>query len=114
TCGGLFASISDTGHRLLLIGGGCGLLFIGVAMFSPQLVAPLAAAVGWPAQLVTRISGRVARENTVRNPSRTAVTAAALMVGLALVAFVTIFASELKRTTDDIVSRNVAGTFIVE
>ena len=64
------------------------LLFIGVAMISSRLVRPIAALVGWP---VARLgaSGRLARQNAVRNPARTAATAAALMVGLALVTFVT-------------------------
>ncbi len=111
---GIFASISSTGSRLAIIGVGCVLLFIGVAMLSPKLVTPLASAFGWPLQRATAITGRLARDNAMRSPSRTAVTAAALMIGLALVAFVTIFAAELKKTADDAVSRDVAGTFIVQ
>ncbi len=111
---GIFANISDAGHRLLFIGLGAGLLFIGVAMLSPILIVPLASVIGWPIQRMTAITGRLARDNTMRNPSRTAITAAALMIGLALVAFVTIFAAELKKTADDAVSREVAGTFIIQ
>ena len=40
--------------------------------------------------------GRLARENSTRLPGRTAVTSAALMIGLALVVFVTIFANGLR------------------
>jgi putative ABC transport system permease protein len=110
---GIFASISSAGQRLSLIGFGALLLFLGAAMFSPQLVRPLASVIGWPMQRLTNITGRLARENAVRNPSRTAVTAAALMIGLALVGFVTIFAAELKKTADDAVNREVAGTYII-
>lgn len=111
---GIFGSISSAGSRLSIIGLGCVLLFLGVAMFSPQLVKPLAAAVGWPLQRFTAVTGRLARDNATRNPSRTAITAAALMVGLALVGFVTIFAAELKRTASDAVNREVAGTFLIQ
>jgi putative ABC transport system permease protein len=111
---GIFANISDAGQRLLLIGFGAALLFIGVAMLSPILIVPLASGIGWPIEKITAITGRLARDNTMRNPSRTAITAAALMIGLALVAFVTIFAAELKKTSDDAVNREVAGTFIIQ
>jgi putative ABC transport system permease protein len=110
---GIFASITQTSQRLLLIGLGAVLLFLGVAMFSPQLVRPMASALGWPLERLTRITGRLARENAVRNPARTAVTAAALMIGLALVGFVTIFAAELKKSAADTINREIAGTFLV-
>jgi len=110
---GIFASISSGGQRLLVIGLGAIVLFIGVAMLSPKLVAPLASIVGWPIERLTNITGRLARENAVRNPTRTAVTAAALMIGLALVGFVTIFADELRTTVNDAVSRELAGNFVV-
>jgi len=110
---GIFASISGTGQRLSLIGLGAVVLFLGVAMLSPKLVGPLANVIGWPIERCTAITGRLARENTVRNPSRTAVTAAALMIGLALVGFVTIFAAELKKTAFDSLDRELAGTYAI-
>jgi putative ABC transport system permease protein len=82
-------------------------------MISPQLVAPLASVLGWPVDRATKITGRLARENTARNPSRTAITAAALMIGLALVGFVTIFAAELRKSADDAINREVAGALTV-
>jgi len=111
---GVFGTISGAGNRLSLIGLGAAVLFLGVAMVSPQLVRPLANVIGWPIERLTQITGRLARENTVRNPSRTAVTAAALMIGLALVGFVTIFAAELKATANDAISRELAGDFAVQ
>ena len=86
-----------TSERLLALGGGSLLLFTGVAMISSRLVRPIAALVGWP---VARLgaSGRLARQNAVRNPARTAATAAALMVGLALVTFVSVLGTGLLDT----------------
>jgi putative ABC transport system permease protein len=110
---GVFGSIPATGQRLSVIGLGAVLLFLGVAMISPQIVAPLANVLGWPIERLTAITGRLARENAVRNPSRTAITAAALMIGLALVGFVTIFAAELSKSASDAVNREIAGTLSI-
>jgi len=82
-------------------------------MLSPTVIGPMAAILGWPIERLSRITGRVARENTVRNPSRTAVTAAALMIGLALVSFVTIFAAELRQTSGDAINREIVGSITI-
>jgi putative ABC transport system permease protein len=78
-----------------------------------RLTRALAHAVG---TLVTwrGITGRLARENTIRQPGRTLITAAALTVGLALVTFVAVLADGTKATIDRAVSRSFAGNLIVE
>ena len=60
------------------------------------------------------ITGRLARENTVRQPGRTLVTALALTVGLGLVAFISVLAAGTKATIDQAVSRSFAGDLIVQ
>lgn len=110
---GVFGSYSSIASRLTVIGVGCFLLFVGIAMLSPVFIRPMAEVIGWPVARSTAITGTLARENTMRNPGRTAVTAAALMVGLAVVGFVTIFAAELKVTADDALQREVAGTYAI-
>jgi putative ABC transport system permease protein len=60
------------------------------------------------------ITGRLAEENSIRQPGRTMVTAAALTVGLALVAFVAVLAASFKATIDHAVDRSFAGNLIVE
>ena len=92
-----------------LMGGGAVAIVLGVSLFSPRLVPPLAAVAGWPLELLRRLTGRLARENAQRNPRRTAVTAAALMIGLALVTFVTVFAAGLKSSIATVVDDNFAG-----
>jgi len=101
----LIAGLVD--GELSLMGLGAVVIFLAVAMLSPLLVRPLAAVVGRPLERVTGITGRLARENTLRNPGRTAVTAAALMVGVAVVAFVAIFAAGLRGS----IERSVDSTF---
>jgi putative ABC transport system permease protein len=102
---GVFAGGLATATRLLSLGAGCLLLFLGVALIAPRLVRPLALVVGWPAARFGGAAGVLARENSMRNPARTAATAAALMIGLALVTFVAIFAQGIKKPFDDAVDR---------
>ena len=90
---GLFGGIEDSGTAAGLLGGGAALILFGVSLFSPRLVRPLASLTGRPLERLRGLTGRLARENAMRKPGRTATTAAALMIGLALVVFVTIFAA---------------------
>ena len=102
------------GTRAGMIGGGGLVVVIAVSIFSPRLVPPLANVAGWPLQRLRRLTGRLARENSQRNPGRTAVTAAALMIGLALVTFVTVFAAGLKSTVATVVEENFAGGLVIQ
>jgi putative ABC transport system permease protein len=60
------------------------------------------------------ITGHLARENSVRQPGRTLVTALALTVGLGLVAFISVLAAGTKATIDQAVNRSFAGNLIVQ
>jgi putative ABC transport system permease protein len=75
----------------------------------PALARAIGTLVSWRG-----ITGRLARENSIRQPGRTLITAAALTVGLALVAFVAVLADGTKATIDRAVSRSFAGNLIVE
>jgi putative ABC transport system permease protein len=110
---GLFGS-GSAGARAGLMGAGAVAIVFAVSLFSPRLVPPLAAVAGWPLERLRRLTGRLARENAQRNPGRTAVTAAALMIGVAIVAFVTVFAAGLKSTVAQVVDENFAGGLIVQ
>ena len=96
-----------------MLGVGAIALFIAVALLSPRLVPVIAGAVGRPLERLRGVAGRLARENAMRNPSRTAVTAAALMIGLALVTFVSILASGVKASIDDTVENRMRAELVV-
>ena len=87
---GLFGGLAMS-PALTLLGVGAVLVFVGVGLLSPLLVGPLAALIGRPLAATGGVAARIARGNAVRSPGRTAGTAAALMIGVALVAFVAIF-----------------------
>ncbi|CAA9469559.1 MAG: ABC transporter, fused permease protein [uncultured Solirubrobacteraceae bacterium] len=110
---GLFVASGESA-ALSLVGGGAALTFLGVALLSPKLVGPIASVVGRPIERVAGVTGRLARENTVRQPGRTAVTAAALMVGVALVAFATIFTAGFRDTIDDSIDGGITGQAIIQ
>ena len=109
---GLFASL-PTGAVLLLDGVGCLLLFIGVGMISSRLVRPLAAAVGAPGARLGGAPGELAKDNATRNPARTARTAGALMIGLALVTLVATLGASLKSTDKNALRDQVRADYVV-
>jgi putative ABC transport system permease protein len=87
----------DVAARVRVVGLALGAvgLFVGTAMLAPRLVRPLAAVVGLPSARLGGAAGRLARDNALRNPGRTASTAAALMIGLTLVTFVSVLGRAL-------------------
>jgi putative ABC transport system permease protein len=107
---GLFRS---EGNRLVNVASGAVVVFFGVAILSPLVARPLAQAIGWPFARAFRLPGNLARQNAMRNPRRTASTAAALMIGLALVAFVSIFAASIKSSTAKTLEESVSADYIL-
>jgi putative ABC transport system permease protein len=110
--GGMYGP-GGTVVRLGTIAFGAVLVFVAVAIASRYFVGPLAAWLGWPLQKLAPISGRLARDNSRRNPSRTALTAAALMIGLAVVVFVAVLAQGLKSSFIDSYDRTVRADFVI-
>jgi putative ABC transport system permease protein len=97
----LFGGAANPGA---LVGIGAALTFLGVATLSPLFARGLAAVIGRPFRRTA--TGRLGDENAKRSPRRTASTASALMIGLGLVAFVSVFAASLKasavKTLDEV------------
>jgi putative ABC transport system permease protein len=108
---GLFVGGLSTTQRLLSLGVGAAAVFVGVAMLAKTLVPPLARVLGWPAKEIGGAAGGLARGNAMRNPQRTASTASALMIGLALVTLVSVLASGLKTTFNNAVNSVFKGDY---
>jgi putative ABC transport system permease protein len=96
-----FGLFGNSVGSMAFVATGALVLFLGVSVLTPLLVRPISAVVGWPIRLLGGITGRLAQENTGRQPRRTAATASALMIGIALVAFVSIFAASVKASVAD-------------
>jgi putative ABC transport system permease protein len=95
---GLFGSGLGTTKVLLFMGLGTLLIFCGVALLAARFARPLAWALGWPASRFGGAAGALARDNARRNPQRTASTASALMIGLALVTLVAVIAAGITKS----------------
>ncbi len=133
-----FAIETATGRRRYVVGAGLGgvgllllvwglfgsggvevvglaalLVFIGVAMLSPLVARPAAHAIGWFPARYRGTSGKLARENAIRNPRRTATTASALMIGLALVSLVSIFGESAKLSFREAIDDTVVADFLL-
>jgi putative ABC transport system permease protein len=101
-------AITATGAAILAIGlasfkgalvGGGGLLFlVGMAVLAVPLARPLAWLIGAPLARLGGMAGRLGRANAMRNPRRTAATAAALTIGLAMIVTRTVTAASQKAT----------------
>jgi putative ABC transport system permease protein len=90
------------GAGIALVGLGVLATFLGVTTLTPVAARPLARLIGSP---LRGVAGSLARENAMRNPKRTAATASALMIGLALVASVTVVASSMKASVGDVLDK---------
>ena len=88
----------ETSALILLLGFGALGMLVGVNILSPAAAGPMAQVLGWPAARAFRLNGRLARLNAVRNPRRTATTASALMIGLAMVSLVTVLGTSFSET----------------
>ena len=107
---GLF---SDSGNRLVNVAFGAVLIFLGVGVLSPLVARPLARGLGWPLAHWAGQPGKLARDNAMRSPRRTASTAAALMIGLALISLVTIFAGSAKASVTRILDNTISADYIL-
>jgi putative ABC transport system permease protein len=112
-CAGAFVSALATGPRLLLLGAGVLAVFLGIAMVAPRIARPLALVLGWPAARLGGSAGRLARSNAMRSPARTASTAAALMIGLALVTAFAVLAQGLKQSIVGAVEKEFRGNYVL-
>ncbi len=96
------------------IAGGALFVFVGIAVVAPVLVRPVVRTIGWPLPRLFPVSGNLARRNAMRNPRRTASTAAALMIGVGLVGFIAVFASSATASVNDAIDRSFTGDLIID
>jgi putative ABC transport system permease protein len=98
---------------IALVGAGAAVVFIGMAVVSPVFTRPVSRAVGAPFPRLLALPGTLARENSMRKPRRTAATAAALMIGLALVSLATILAASFRGTVRQVIDESFKADLVV-
>lgn len=108
----LVATTMDGTDGQMPMGLGAVLLIIGVFILTPLLSRPLIAAAA-PVLRTFGISGKLARQNSVRNPRRTAATASALMIGLTLITGMTVMAGSLQQAIEKMASASIKADYVV-
>lgn len=100
--------------NLPTIGAGLGLIMLSVLILGPIMARPLARVVGAWLPRVRGVTGQLARENAMRSPRRTASTASALIIGVSLVAFISVFASSATASINSALGNGFDGDYIVQ
>ncbi|MEW2355658.1 FtsX-like permease family protein [Spirillospora sp. NPDC029432] len=109
----LLAGLFTGGGELSLTAAGAVAIFLGVSVLSPLVARPLSRLLGWPFARWAGQPGKLARQNAMRIPRRTAATAAALMIGLALVSLVTIVAASMKASVTRVLDETIAADYVI-
>lgn len=104
----------DGSGALQLLGLGAAAVIVGVLVLGPVIARPVVSALGWPLRRLSGTVGQLARENARRQPARTAATASALMIGVALVGFITILAASTEQSVESAVDRSLRADYVVE
>lgn len=109
-----FAGTGGTTTAVLsFLGFGSVLTFVGVAMLSALFAGVVASAIGKPVEALRGTVGRLARDNSSRNPQRTAATATSLMIGLALITGVSVLGASIKATFTDLIQDAIAADLFI-
>lgn len=110
---GLLVVAPDVGDPLLPMAGGAVATLVGVVVLGPVVARPATGLLGTALLRLRGGTGALARENAMRNPRRTAATASALMVGVAVVTLFTVVGSSVRATLDTEIRRTFGGDLVV-
>jgi putative ABC transport system permease protein len=105
--------LGEGGTGALLVGAGALGVLVGVSLMSPVIGVPVIRALGVLYRRIYGTVGVLARENSLRNPRRTAATASALMIGLTLVAMMSIIGASMKASFDKVITAAVNSQLVV-
>jgi putative ABC transport system permease protein len=106
-------SVLDGDAAAAVAGLGGYALVIGAIVLSPLLARPFVRVVGAALPRLAGKTGQLARENAMRNPRRTAATASALMIGLALVTGFSIIGASMKASVDVAIGDTMQADYVV-
>ena len=104
---------SDT-EDLPIVGMGAVLVIVAAIVIGPVLASPSIRLLGSLLPRFRGVTGRLATENAARSPKRTSATASALLIGVALVGFITVFAASAQESVTGEVTRGFEGDFVVQ
>lgn len=108
------ALFGGAANAVLWVGVGVPLTFLGVAVLGPILARPVTNFLGVPLPSMKGMPGVLARNNATRNPKRTSATAAALMIGVGLVGFITVFAASARASIDASIDESLGSDLVID
>jgi putative ABC transport system permease protein len=109
----LTVAVTRTDVSWPLVGLGAALLLVGAPVAAPLAARPVVHVIVWPFVRLGGVVGRLAGQNALRVPRRTANTASALMIGLALVSGLAVVASSIKASVSDLVAQQLTSDFVL-
>ncbi|MEZ0071064.1 ABC transporter permease [Planotetraspora sp. GP83] len=109
----LAAGLAGGGNPVALVGAGAVLVFLAISMLSPLFARPVTRVLGAPFARLSGAAGKLSSQNAQRNPRRTSATAAALMIGMALIATVSVLASSMTASIDKALDSGLGADFQV-
>jgi putative ABC transport system permease protein len=112
----VLAAVLNGGDETLdaALGAGAAAVLVGVLMLAPSLARATVGVLAWPFVRLIRPVGRLARGNVVRNPRRTANTAGALMIGMALVGGVSVIAVSAQASVAGVVESQLHADLVLQ
>ncbi|WP_367324828.1 ABC transporter permease [Streptomyces sp. HUAS ZL42] len=105
---------SKTGSAASLLGLGVVLTLIATVIAGPLLVRPVIRVLGAAFPALFGSVGRMSLRNALRNPRRTGATAAALMVGLALVGGMSVASASMSKSFDEQIDKTLGADFVIQ
>ncbi|MFE7271005.1 ABC transporter permease [Streptomyces sp. NPDC057623] len=105
---------SQTSTAASLLGLGVILTLVATVIAGPLLVRPVIRVLGGAFPALFGPVGRMSQRNALRNPRRTGATAAALMVGLALVGGMSVASASMTRSFDEQIDKTLGADFVVQ
>ncbi len=105
--------VGDGSTGLTMIGVGMLSILVGVSLMSPVIGRPVVELLGAAYRRLFGTVGQLAAQNSKRNPRRTAATASALMIGLALVSLMSVLGASASSSTDKALRQAITSQFIV-
>nr|BFD88938.1 ABC transporter permease [Kitasatospora sp. Xyl93] len=101
------------GKEVKLVGVGAGALLIGVFVLTPLLSRPLIALIAPLLRTLYGAPGKLAEENAIRNPRRTAATASALTIGVTLITSLTVIGASVNEAVDKAAATDLKADYTV-
>lgn len=93
---------------------GAVITLAGFVVLGPAAARPAVTVLGGPIAAMRGVTGRLARDNALRNPRRTAATASALLIGVAVAALFTVVGASMKATAASGVDHTLTADLVVD